>query len=92
MSWLGSVMHIMHISFPKIRVTDTVLRVFGDHMMAHKRPSLSSLWPNTVTATMGSEEPSTKTPAVRLLICRRDKCLIWLTCTLMFFIVLLNML
>ena len=27
MSWLGSVMHIMHISFPKIRVTDTVLRV-----------------------------------------------------------------
>ena len=42
MSWLGSVMHIMHISFPKIRVTDTVLRVFGDHMMAHKRPSLSS--------------------------------------------------
>ena len=42
MSWLGSVMHIMHISFPKIRVTDTVLRMFGDHMMAHKRPSLSS--------------------------------------------------
>ena len=22
--------------------SDTVLRVFGDHMMAHKRPSLSS--------------------------------------------------
>ena len=43
MSWLGSVMHLMHISFPKIRVTDTVLRVFGDHMMAHKRPSLSSI-------------------------------------------------
>ena len=34
-------MHIMHIGFPKVRVMDTVLRVLGDHMMAHKRPSFS---------------------------------------------------
>ena len=38
-------MHMVHIGFSKIRVKiilDSVLRVFGDHMMAHKRPSLSS--------------------------------------------------
>ena len=55
MSWLGSVMHIMHISFPKIRVTDTVLRMFGDHMMAHKRPSLSSFQHNSTVISMSDK-------------------------------------
>ena len=47
-TWLGSV---MHIGFSKIRVKrEIVLRVFGDHMMAHKRPSLSSVQYCTVYA------------------------------------------
>ena len=35
---------VRHIGFSKIRLKgiSSVLRVFGDHMMAHKRPSLSS--------------------------------------------------